>query len=104
MTMMNTTILFVQVMYGPWFIIKQDHNCGPIENGKAGWDPVLETINQNDFTHAIFTGFTFFPLMMSYIAFAILVYFLYGNSSDTIKMFAESKKEEYRQTIMEQGN
>ena len=96
MTMMNTTIFFVQLMYGPWFIFPRAHGCGPIEDNTAGWDPVLDIIKKSKFTEYLFTGFTFFPLMMSYIAFAILINFLYANSGDTIKMFAESKKEEYR--------
>lgn len=104
MTMMNTTFFYCQVMMGPWFIFERDHNCGPIENGQSGWEPVIADIQERPFIKAIYFFFSFFPALWIILSVLILNVFLRSNKSDIIEQYSNSKTEEYLQQIQDQGN
>ena len=59
MTMMNVSFFYCQIMIGPWFIFERNHGCGPIPDGKSGWDPVMASMSDTIFLSKIYFSFSF---------------------------------------------
>jgi len=101
MTMMNTTIFYCQIMIGPWFIFKRTHGCGPIEDGQRAWDPVTAEIYESKWKTYLYTTFSFFPILWLAMSILVFVYLKTWNTSETQKIFSDSKMEEYEQILNE---
>lgn len=103
MVMMLATFLFFQGIIVPWFIYERDHDCGPIANGKSGWDPLMAYIKQHDFWKFLFFTLTFFPFNWM-VLFTIYTFghFTY-NTRTVMSSYSEDKDQEFRQRIKDNG-
>ena len=70
---MNITF-WIQILFlGLWYIFPRDHNCGPIENGQYGWQPVEEWIEATNILKQIYIIITFYPILWNIALFLVLL-------------------------------
>ena len=103
MVLLNFTFFLVQLFYGVWFTVSQEHDCGPIISGSYGWAPVEEKINGRKFLMVIYNIATYYPLLWNLIILITVIGFFNKNESSVIKQYTDEDKVDARKTIDDQA-
>ena len=103
MVLLNFTFFLVQLFYGVWFTVQQDHRCGPIASGSYGWAPIEEKIEASKFLLTLYNMITYYPLLWNLIMLITVIGYFNKNEAKVIQKFTDQEKADARKIMEEQG-
>jgi hypothetical protein len=103
MVLLNFTFFLIQLFYGVWFTISQEHSCGPILTGSYGWAPVEERLHESSVTDTLYNLITYYPLLWNLILLITVFGYFNRNEASVVKQYMEQEKAESRKLVDEQA-
>ena len=99
---MNITFWIQIIFLGLWFIFPRQHNCGPIENGQYGWQPVETWIEAVNVLKQIYVCITFYPILWNIALLLVLLATFNRNKAQVYELYVKARKTEMTGLIKNQ--